>query len=51
MGTLNLLEAMRKARVNRFIFSSTAAIYGNPVRERIDENRPKLLLIHMDTAN
>ncbi|WP_460032505.1 UDP-glucose 4-epimerase GalE [Megalodesulfovibrio paquesii] len=29
-GTLVLLEAMRKAGVNRFVFSSTAAVYGEP---------------------
>jgi UDP-glucose 4-epimerase len=41
-GTLNLLEAMRKAKVNLFIFSSSAAIFGNPVKEKIDENHPKI---------
>jgi UDP-glucose 4-epimerase len=40
-GTLNLLECMRKAKVNRFIFSSTAAIFGDPIREKIDENHPQ----------
>lgn len=29
-GTLNLLEAMRAARVPRLVFSSTAAVYGEP---------------------
>lgn len=29
-GTLNLLQAMMKAGVDKFIFSSTAAVYGNP---------------------
>jgi len=29
-GTLNLLEAMRTARVPRLVFSSTAAVYGEP---------------------
>ena len=29
-GTLNLLEAMRVARVPRVVFSSTAAVYGEP---------------------
>jgi UDP-glucose 4-epimerase len=40
-GTLNLLEAMRRHGVNRLVFSSTAAIYGNPETERIDEDHPK----------
>lgn len=29
-GTLNLLEAMRAAGVPRLVFSSTAAVYGEP---------------------
>jgi UDP-glucose 4-epimerase len=40
-GVLNLLEAMRKAKVEKFIFSSTAAIYGNPEYIPIDEDHPK----------
>ena len=31
VGTYNLLEQMRECGVDRFIFSSTAAVYGNPV--------------------
>ena len=31
IGTLNLLDAMREEGVQRFVFSSTAAVYGNPV--------------------
>jgi UDP-glucose 4-epimerase len=41
VGTFNLLEAMRQAGVNRFIFSSSAAVYGNPIADRIDESHPK----------
>ena len=41
IGTLNLLEAMREAEVKRFIFSSTAATFGNPLRDRIDEQHPQ----------
>ena len=37
-GTLNLLEAMRTAGVSNFIFSSTAAVYGYPEANLIDEN-------------
>jgi UDP-glucose 4-epimerase len=29
-GTLNLLDAMRAAQVHRLVFSSTAAVYGEP---------------------
>jgi len=30
---LSLLEAMRSARVSRIVFSSTAAVYGEPIIE------------------
>ncbi len=39
-NTLNLLEAMRQAGVGRFIFSSSAAIFGIPERVPIDERHP-----------
>lgn len=39
-NTLNLLEAMRRHKVNKFVFSSTAAVYGIPHQQRIDENHP-----------
>lgn len=38
--TLELLEAMKIAGIRRFIFSSTAATYGEPVRLPIDEDHP-----------
>lgn len=40
-GTLNLLEAMRRHGVDRLVFSSTAAVFGNPVTDMIDEEHPK----------
>lgn len=36
-NTLTLLETMLRAGVKRFVFSSTAALYGNPVRTPIQE--------------
>jgi UDP-glucose 4-epimerase len=39
-GTLNLLRVMLKAEVNYFIFSSSAAVYGNPNYTPIDEQHP-----------
>ena len=39
-GTLNLLDAMRAAQVTRLVFSSTAAIYGEPRYTPIDEQHP-----------
>lgn len=40
-ATLTLLQAMIRADVKRFIFSSTAAVYGDPVYVPIDEDHPK----------
>lgn len=39
-GTLNLLEAMRRAGVNRIVFSSTAAVFGNPQSNPVNETHP-----------
>lgn len=39
--TQQLLDAMRAYRVEHFIFSSTAAIFGEPERVPIDESHPK----------
>ena len=41
-GTLNLLEAMRAARVPRLVFSSTAAVYGEPEETPIPETASTL---------
>jgi UDP-glucose 4-epimerase len=40
-GTASLLQAMRAASVAKIVFSSTAAVYGNPERLPIDEDHPK----------
>jgi UDP-glucose-4-epimerase GalE len=40
IGTLNLLEAALEIGVPRFIFSSTAAIYGEPRQVPITEDHP-----------
>jgi UDP-glucose 4-epimerase len=41
VGTLSLLEAMRAAGVQRIVFSSTCATYGNPQRVPISEDHPQ----------
>lgn len=41
-NTLNLLDAMVRHDVKRFIFSSTAAIFGEPSYVPIDEDHPKI---------
>ncbi|MBO9356742.1 UDP-glucose 4-epimerase GalE [Bordetella petrii] len=40
-ATHTLLEAMRVNNIDKFIFSSTAAIFGNPVEIPINEAHPK----------
>lgn len=40
VNTINLLEAMRKHGVKNLIFSSSAAVYGNPQTEKITEQHP-----------
>lgn len=39
-NTLSLLEAVLEFRIPRFVFSSTAALYGNPSRTPIEESDP-----------
>ena len=36
-----MIDAICEAGIKRFIFSSTAAVYGNPVEVPIPENHPK----------
>lgn len=60
VASLKLIEAARRARVPRLIFSSTAAVYGNPISETISEDHPtapinpygatKLAIDHMLTS-
>ena len=40
IGTINILNAMVKNKIGVIIFSSTAAIYGTPVKLPLDENHP-----------
>ncbi len=39
-GTINLLNQMVRYGVKQFVFSSSAAVYGDPVYLPIDENHP-----------
>src|SRR5215204_3798270 len=41
-GTLNLLDSMQQAGVPRLVFSSTAAVYGEPEEVPIPEDAPPL---------
>lgn len=42
IGSLNLINACKNLGVNKFVFSSSAAVYGNPVRSPINENDLKV---------
>lgn len=42
VATLSLLDTMRKCDVNKIVFSSTTAIYGEPQRIPISEDEPWL---------
>jgi UDP-glucose 4-epimerase len=39
-GTINLLQAMQAAGVQRLVFSSSATVYGDPQRVPVDETAP-----------
>lgn len=41
-GTLAVLEAMAAEQVRYFVFSSTAAVFGNPIETPITEEHPKV---------
>lgn len=41
VGTLNLLHAMHEHEVDLIVFSSSAAVYGNPRQDLIREEHPK----------
>ena len=40
-GAINLFKAMELFNVKKIVFSSTASIYGNPIKIPLDENHPK----------
>ena len=40
IGTLNLLQLMKEHKVNKFVFSSSATVYGNPKSNPITEEFP-----------
>ena len=41
VGTLNLLDAMRRHALGKLIFSSTCATYGDPIMPRMEESHPQ----------
>ncbi|WP_142827204.1 NAD-dependent epimerase/dehydratase family protein [Planococcus soli] len=41
LGTINILEGMRKKGVKRIIYSSSAAIFGELIETSIDEDHPQ----------
>ncbi|HEY5046867.1 MAG TPA: UDP-glucose 4-epimerase GalE [Rhizomicrobium sp.] len=42
VGALTLIEAARKAGIDKFVFSSTCATYGTPRRQPITEDVPQM---------
>jgi len=40
INSINLLEAMRLNKINKFLYSSTAAVYGIPEKIPVDETAP-----------
>ena len=46
MGSINLISASINHKIKKFIFSSTAAIYGEPSYNPIDEKHPKIPINH-----
>jgi len=40
-GTLSLVEAMRETGTRKLVFSSSAAVYGNPLHLPLDEDHPQ----------
>ena len=40
IGSINLLNALIKHKINKFVFSSTAAVYGYPEYLPLDEDHP-----------
>ena len=44
IGTLNLLEGAQRYKVEKFIFSSSVAVYGNPQYQPCDEYHPTVPL-------
>ncbi len=41
VGALSILDAMVAERVRHFVFSSTAAVFGNPIETPITESHPR----------
>lgn len=39
-GTINILNSMKKMLVSKLVFSSTCAVYGNPISRLIAEDHP-----------
>jgi UDP-glucose 4-epimerase len=41
LSAISLLDSVMESRVRKFIFSSTAAVYGNPIQSPITESNPR----------
>jgi UDP-glucose 4-epimerase len=43
-GHIQLIAAARREKVRRFLYTSTAVVYGKPIRQPVDEDHPLLVL-------
>ncbi len=50
IGTINMLRAAKRADVSKFIYISSAAVYGNPKYVPIDEGHPTVPLSFYGTS-
>lgn len=41
VAATNMMDVVREVGIKKFVFSSTAAVYGNPIEVPIDEDHPK----------
>lgn len=48
-GTMNLVRAMRNANVERLVFSSTAAVYGDPIADLTEDHQKKPTNVYGNT--
>lgn len=46
MGTLNLLQACKNAKVRKIIYASSAAVFGEPMYLPIDEEHPLNMIVN-----
>ena len=46
VGALRVLESMKECGVNTLVFSSSATVYGDPIKLPLTEDHPQELTLH-----